>query len=280
MDIELLKTFLEVKNTRHFGKAADNLYLTQAAVSARVKQLEDCLGVKLFIRSRNNIQLTSEGERLIPHAETMLVAWSKARQEVALKLEQKHQLGIGTTAGLWYFILQDKLSTIKHTKPELSLRAEAHNSAELLKMLTERVLDIAIVYEVPGLPELSTKAIGKLKLQLASPIKNLTTKTALQENYVYVDWGAAFGVFHSNRFNELPPAVLHTNMAAIAQSFIVEHGGSAFLPEKLIEDGSHSDCLYPVKDAPEFSRAIYVVYRSNSERIDLINEIIPLLAFQ
>ncbi|WP_082880488.1 MULTISPECIES: LysR family transcriptional regulator [unclassified Oleiphilus] len=39
MDIELLRTFLEVKNTRHFGKAAENLYLTQAAVSARIKQL-------------------------------------------------------------------------------------------------------------------------------------------------------------------------------------------------------------------------------------------------
>ena len=65
MDIELLKTFLEVKNTRHFGKAADNLYLTQAAVSARVKQLEDYFGIKLFIRSRNNIQLTAEGERLV-----------------------------------------------------------------------------------------------------------------------------------------------------------------------------------------------------------------------
>ena len=40
MDIDLLKTFLEVNKTRHFGRAADNLYLTPAAVSARVRQLE------------------------------------------------------------------------------------------------------------------------------------------------------------------------------------------------------------------------------------------------
>ncbi len=45
MDIQLLKTFLEVKATRHFGRAAENLYLTQAAVSARIKQLETVLGV-------------------------------------------------------------------------------------------------------------------------------------------------------------------------------------------------------------------------------------------
>lgn len=66
MDIELLKTFLEVHKTRHFGRAADNLHLTSAAVSARIKQLEQYLGVTLFVRKRGNIQLTSEGERLLP----------------------------------------------------------------------------------------------------------------------------------------------------------------------------------------------------------------------
>lgn len=95
MDTELLRTFLEVNKTRHFGRASENLYLTQAAVSARVKQLESQLGVPLFIRARNNIQLTIEGERLVPHAETILLAWSRVKQDVALKPEQKQQINIG-----------------------------------------------------------------------------------------------------------------------------------------------------------------------------------------
>ena len=41
MDIKVFRTFIEVANTRHFGRAADNLYITQAAVSARIKQLEE-----------------------------------------------------------------------------------------------------------------------------------------------------------------------------------------------------------------------------------------------
>ncbi len=40
MDTELLKTFLEVSRTRHFGRAAESLYLTQSAVSFRIRQLE------------------------------------------------------------------------------------------------------------------------------------------------------------------------------------------------------------------------------------------------
>lgn len=276
MDIELLKTFLEVRTTRHFGKAAENLYLTQAAVSARVRQLEDYLGVQLFIRMRNNIQLTSEGERLVPHAETMLVAWSRARQDVALKLEQKHQINIGTTPGLWHYTLQGKLPLIQSSFPALALRAESHSGDELLRLLIERVLDIVLLYEAPTLPELQSTSLGKLKLTLMTSAPDVSVKTALQSNYVYVDWGTSFGIFHAKKFGDAPPAILHTNMAYIAESFICENPASAYLPESLL-DNDKAKNISAIKGAPTFSRNVYAVYRSNSERADVMKEIMPYL---
>lgn len=83
MDTELLKTFLEVSRTRHFGRAAESLYLTQSAVSFRIRQLENQLGVNLFTRHRNNIRLTAAGEKLLPYAETLMSTWQAARKEVA-----------------------------------------------------------------------------------------------------------------------------------------------------------------------------------------------------
>ncbi|MDH5728398.1 MAG: LysR family transcriptional regulator, partial [Gammaproteobacteria bacterium] len=71
-DISLLKTFLELSRSRHFGKTAKNLFLTQSAVSARIKILEDTLGVRLVTRDRNNIQLTPAGMRFLPYAESVL----------------------------------------------------------------------------------------------------------------------------------------------------------------------------------------------------------------
>ncbi len=85
MDTELLKTFLEVQKTRHFGKAAENLYLTQSAVSFRIRQLEQSLGVALFTRFRNNIQLTSAGELLLPHARAVIQAMIAAKQQLLLQ---------------------------------------------------------------------------------------------------------------------------------------------------------------------------------------------------
>lgn len=88
MDTELLKTFLEVQKTRHFGKAAENLYLTQSAISFRIRQLEQNLGVALFTRYRNNIQLTAAGELLLPHASAVLSAIGAAKEQI----QQQRQL--------------------------------------------------------------------------------------------------------------------------------------------------------------------------------------------
>ncbi len=72
MDTDLIKTLLEVSRTRHFVKVAENLHVTQAAVSARIRQLEEHLGASLFIRASINIQLTAAGERLISRARRYL----------------------------------------------------------------------------------------------------------------------------------------------------------------------------------------------------------------
>jgi DNA-binding transcriptional LysR family regulator len=277
MDIELLKTFLEVRNTRHFGKAADNLYLTQAAVSARVKQLEDYFGIRLFIRSRNNIQLTAEGERLVPHAETMLLAWSRAKQDVAIKQDQKFQLNMGTTTGLWQFVLQDKLSLVHQHFPQLALRAEARSNEDQIRQVLERSFDLVVSYDASTQPELSATPMGRLKLVLVSSLPGVTAKNAFQHNYVYVDWGTAFDMFHARRFADAPPAMLHTNMASIAESFIHQHGGTVYLPEKVLQQPDNGK-LFQVEGAPSFSRDLYAVYRSNADHIELIEQLIPHLA--
>ncbi|WP_311244546.1 LysR family transcriptional regulator, partial [Escherichia coli] len=99
MDTELLKTFLEVSRTRHFGRAAESLYLTQSAVSFRIRQLENQLGVNLFTRHRNNIRLTAAGEKLLPYAETLMSTWQAARKEVA-HTSRHNEFSIGASASL------------------------------------------------------------------------------------------------------------------------------------------------------------------------------------
>ena len=276
MDIDLLKTFLEVNKTRHFGRAADNLYLTPAAVSARVRQLEQILGVESFLRTRNNIQLTLEGERLLPHAETMLLSWSRALQDVALKSDQGLQVNVGTTHSLWSFGLHQQLSKLFQLLPKTALRAISHPSDLLTRMLVERTLDVAFLLEPTTLADFQAEKIGQVKLVLVSNEPDRNHKTAFQSGYVYVDWGVSFEMFHAKRFGDLPKPVLHTNMGAIALDYLQHEQGAAYLPHSVLEL-EYQRPLYQVQGAPTFSRPLYAVYRTSSDRKAIVEEVVHLL---
>lgn len=276
MDIDLLKTFLEVNKTRHFGRAADNLYLTPAAVSARVRQLEQYLGAELFIRSRNNIQLTPEGERLVPHAETLLLMWSRARQDVLLQSDQHSQLSIAAPYSCWQFGLQATLGALYGLLPDVALRAEAHPADVLNRMLLERTLDLALLLEPPALAGFKADRIGQVKLVLLSSDPNPTLKTALQEGYVMVDWGVSFELFHAKRYGDACAPVLHTNMATIALDYLQHQRGAAYLPQSVLA-WNVGKGLKEVKGAPAFTRPLYGVYRTASDRRDVISRVLTWL---
>ena len=101
----MLRTFLELNRTRHFGRAAEALFVTQAAVSSRLRSLEEQLGVLLFERSSRKMTLTPEGGRLVRHAERLISAWRLARQDVSLAVDSE-QLVIGRSLRLWDVLLQ------------------------------------------------------------------------------------------------------------------------------------------------------------------------------
>ena len=274
MDIELLKTFLEVNRTRHFGRAADNLYLTPAAVSARIKLLEQQLGVALFARNRGNIQLTNEGERLVEHADIMLTAWGRALQEVRLRPDLEARLHVGATSGLWLLAMQQKLIDIMASFPGVAIQAEGHPGDELIRRVTEGNLDLVLAYDVPVGAELITKKLGELKLVLATSRELVNKKEALEENYIYVDWGSSFATFHARAHGEDLVAALRVNLASIALSLMESRPGSAYLPASTV---AATEWLYPVKAAPSFKRPIFVCYRESNPRLDLIRDIVRML---
>lgn len=274
MDIELLKTFLEVNKTRHFARAAGNLYLTSAAVSARVKQLENQLGVRLFIRRRGDIQLTSEGERLVPHAETMLHAWARTVQEVQLQPELDLRLHIGATSGLWLLAMEEKLLEVITNFPSLAIQAEGHSSDDLVRRVLDKSLDLVLLYDPPAITELKSEKIGQLKVRLASTEDGLDVATALAGDYVYVDWGTEFSMFHAKKFGDQVHARVSVNLTHIALSLLKAQGGSAYFAASTI---SHEPWLYLVKRAPILTRPVYVSYRASNENMEQLREVVKLL---
>src|SRR5690606_2866691 len=105
MDLEQVRTFLEVVEAGSFVRAAQELNVTQSTVSARIKELELLLGQSLFVRRKSGVMLTPAGKRFQPHAATFLHVLQQARQDVALPAETAAVLNIGGQFSLWERIL-------------------------------------------------------------------------------------------------------------------------------------------------------------------------------
>lgn len=277
MEIGLLRTFLEVTRTRHFGKAAQNLYLTQSAVSFRIRHLEELTGASLFTRQRNNILLTTAGERLIPYAENIIKSWQMALQDVATSEEQESQLIFGGISNLWGTFLQSTLPKLASSFPKMNIRTEINNHLELTRSLLSGTLDLAIVLDPPNLDELGHVKIGQIELVLVSSQADLMPDQVHDKDFVFVDWGMAFNMRTAKLFKKALTPILHTEQSQIALEFILSHGGSAFLPQVLVGPYLKSAQLYRVNNLKSVKRSVFAVYVKDAERQFQVQAIIKKL---
>jgi DNA-binding transcriptional LysR family regulator len=266
MDIELLRTFLEVNRTRHFGHAADHLCLTQSAVSARIRQLEQTLGVALFTRLRNNVQLTPQGERLVRHAEALLNTWTRARQEIALSAAGAPSLAVGAVPGLWDLLLQDWLLALTAAHPRLAITAEALDGPQVLRRVRERTLDLGFGFESPPAGEIAIVPLAGIGLRMVSTHAGITAAEALErDDYVLVDWGTGFASAHAQAFAGAPPPRLRIGLGRLARALVLGRGGSAYLPETMLAGDLAAGHLHPVPDAPPLQRATYAFHHPEAD---------------
>jgi DNA-binding transcriptional LysR family regulator len=277
MDTDLLKTFLEVSRTRHFGKAAENLYLTRSAVSFRIKQLESILGIELFERLRNNIQPTPAGERMLGHAEAVLNAWERAKQDIILNQQHSAQLTLSAGDNIWDAYLQDFLQPLHLGLAGVALRTDILSASVMTRQLIERTLDIAITFDPPKLDEVTLVKLAQVKLYLVTTKQGIKLSQTLGLSYIKVDWGTAFNITHAQDFTVLPLPVLHTSSARMGLDFMLNNGGCAFLPEALIQAYLDNNTLYRVDDAKCIYRNVYAAYWDENERLNYIEQAISIL---
>ena len=277
MDIELLRTFLEVSRLRHFGRAGEKLHITQSAVSVRIRQLEESLGVSLLTRNRNNIQLTPAGQRLRQHAETIVNTWVRACQETGLGPEYSSTLAVGAVPDLWDVFLNDWLMAARSALPDSVLQIESHAAETLNHRLADNLLDLAISFDPPRLPDLEIREVATIRLVMVSTRRGQDVSAALATDYIMVDWGSLFALSHARHFPEAPVPAIRMSHGALAFSHLLQHEGAAYLAEQVLRTAAGKQRLYRVEQAPLLERTVYATYRPDPERADLIRTALDLL---
>lgn len=274
MNINLLKTFLEVARLRHFGKAADKICITQAAVSARIKQIEDNVGTRLLTRERNNIQLTPAGRRLALAAENIVKQWEQARNEITLASHEGQQLiRLGIINDIWYLLSPDWLHLNRARNPNLLFQLQTYSAPLLQERLLADQVDAAVMFDPPYHPGFMVRDIGTIELRLLATTESSIDQTSAPE-YIYVDWGESFSEFHEQQLGDTLNPALSMNVASIAIDYLRQHDGMTFLPMQHVQYLGLNDRFHEVRGSQSFQRELFYVYRRNHNLAESLNNII------
>ena len=265
MDIELLRTFVEVYRCRHFGKAADRLYITQSAVSARIRQLETTLGCQLLTRERKQVHPTTDGERFLRHAESLLQQWERARRDMT-ESAGGSPLRIGAVPPLWEARGVQWLSHYRATPDARRVRTESRETEYLMPRLVEGTLDLVLQLDAPRTADIEHRRVGELHLQLATTQDKTTFADALQQGYIELDWGGAFAAAQAE-FMEGHRTALRMDAMHTAIAWLRYNNGAAYLPEEVIARESK---LHVVAGAPSFLREIHAAWSTRDEHREAI----------
>ena len=275
MKFELLTTFLEVSRTLHFRVASENLFITQSAVSARIKLLEDDLGVLLFDRTHKHLKLTREGHRLIKHANELLFMWQKTKHDVGVVEHDAMQLAIGSMNSIWDIVLQGWLQKIHRNLDTVSLFTSTYSPMELRKSVINRTVDIAFLFEPPFIEDLVTEKVSTVPLHFVTTEPEYL-EGAHAEDYIMVDYGESVNSLHMRESQDAPPAKHFMSQPRIALNYILQAGGSAHLPRQMTFEHVEAGKLFIVESAPVYQREIFAVYLAKSQKTEVIKQVIGL----
>lgn len=150
MDLYHLKTFVRVAHLQSFTRAAEELALSQSAVSRHIEALEREFGMELFARHGRGAGPTVAGARLLQYAESLLRMAQEANRALAeLRDLDKGQLSIGacTTAG--NYIIGPAVALFQERYPGIDVSLSIRESKRIQAMVEEGLVDVAMLPEIP-----------------------------------------------------------------------------------------------------------------------------------
>ena len=278
--LDLIRGFVAVGRRMSITRAADDLRITQSAVSRQIRALEDVLGVKLLTRGHRSIAFTSEGDRLFRSANEAV----QQLQDVigAIRADgARRPVTITCTNGVAALWLLPRLRTLQQDMPNADVRVSATDKLEDLRA---DGIDLAIRYCARELaPEGAERLFGETVAPVASPALGLDPSNwggALEQNFLlefdcgnfpwlrWHDWLASQGWSALRpkgmlRFNHYDQVI----SAAIAGQGVAL--GRLELLGPLVSEG-RLQMLREPRAGPSIDRAYWLITAKASPRSDVL----------
>lgn len=146
LDVQSLRSFIKVGETKNFTRAAEALNLTQPAISQQVKRLEDLLGVELFARENRQVLLTLEGEKLLSYAKDIVNCNDKVGR-LFERVEKRETIIVGMPEHFCERVLPKIISNMATHFPAIQMVVKVARSGLLLDAVSEGKIDLCLMID-------------------------------------------------------------------------------------------------------------------------------------
>ncbi len=235
-----IDAFLAVAERRSVSAAAAVLYVTQPALTTRIKNLERELGVQLFVRTPRGMRLTAEGRAFRAHAQRAVQALAEGRQLLReLREGRVGELVVGAAPAISTYVLPLVLRRFQASFPNVHLIVRTGHSEEILELVLREQVQVGLVRELPH-PATTSRPLYEDEIVLVvHPAHRFAAEASIavaelaNERLILFDRTSSYFVLTSAFFREagvVPRGVMELDNVDATKKMVEQDLGIAFLP--------------------------------------------------
>jgi DNA-binding transcriptional LysR family regulator len=276
MMLAQLTAFVEVAREQNLSRAAEGLFLTQPALTARIKGLERELGCSLFIRTSRGMRLTEAGEAFLPYAVRALDTLVDGRMQVnALERGGAGRLVLGAAPAVSTYVLPALLKRFSQAYPRMSVSVRTGHSEEILELVLREQVMLGLVRglkhpDITSIPLYEDRLI--LVAEPAHPFAaagRIHMEQIASEQLILFDRTSSYHDLTSALFRTAgvsPAGRMELDNIDAAKKMVEQGFGVALLPHTSVVDELAAGTLAEVKvvDADPVRRQIVAITRRDA----------------
>lgn len=262
-----LKTFLQVARLGSFRRAADELFVTQAAVTSRIKALEEWLGFEVFLRHRRGADLSPQGQRFIDYARNAIDIIEHGREEARrVKSYRAHYRFMSQYLLLEGFSL-DWIDWMKEHAPDVSITVDSSPAMTAAKEISNGLLDLAVGYQYKVTSGVVFEPLFTERLILVTSFKDAND---WRDNFIPISWDDVFDEEQRRLIGDIEDSYrIRAPFIDTARAMLLREPASAYVVERTAQPLLKKRLIRRVAKVPAFERPAYVIYPSNPTHPDI-----------
>jgi DNA-binding transcriptional LysR family regulator len=286
MELYQLRSFVAVAELGRLTRAADKLHISQPALSAQIKALEEELEIELFERRSSGMMLTAAGKRLVGEAQKLLSAAQSLRNEArTIKGEVAGVARVGTLSDPELIRVGELMSAAVERSPRIEVQLHHEVTGAAFEKVRSGDLDASFYYGRLGHDSVASVALRDLTYRIVAPaswaarLEHATWKDIAAEPWVMTPLISTHNELATALFREhdiTPTKVVEADDERVVSSLVVSGLGMALMREDLALDSAGAREIYLWKDV-RLTTALKFIYLREREQDSVIGALVDLL---